>query len=250
MPGGDSDSEWTEHLDELRRRLITVLVIFAAASGAAFWRSDAIVRFLMNPVSRFGVKLHTFAPAEKFLTYLEISLWTGGFIAMPFALLQIGVFVWPGLRDKERACTAAALSVIPVLFAGGSALAYFYLSPIVMRFFLSFGGQDAVEPLWGLREYLKILFDIMLASGLAFQTPLVTLLLFAVGITTPQKAARFRPHIALAIFFMSGVLTPPDVISQIGLGVPLYLLFELSLLLGRLICAEPREKIPGKIKNK
>lgn len=229
------DGEWTEHLEELRRRIIIVLIIFAAASGIAFRHSEAIVRFLMSPVSRFGVKLYTFAPAEKFLTYLEISLRTGAVIAMPFALLQIGVFVWPGLRDKERAYAAAALSVIPVLFAGGSALAYFYLSPVVMRFFLSFAGGDAVDSLWGLREYLKILFDIMLASGLACQTPLVMLLLFAVGATTPQKIARYRPHIALAVFFMAAVLTPPDVISQIALGVPLYLLFELSLLLGRLI---------------
>ena len=229
------DGEWTEHLDELRRRIITVLVIFAAASGVAFWRSDAIVFFLMNPVSRFGVKLYTFAPAEKFFTYLEISLWAGTVIAMPFALLQVGVFVWPGLRDKERTYTVAALSVIPILFAGGSALAYFYLSPIVMRFFLSFAGGDGVDSLWGLREYLKILFDIMLASGLVFQTPLVMLLLFAAGVTTPQKIARYRPHIALVIFFIAAVLTPPDVISQIALGIPLYLLFELSLLLGRLI---------------
>ncbi|MDR0764974.1 MAG: twin-arginine translocase subunit TatC [Synergistaceae bacterium] len=232
---GDSESEWTEHLDELRRRLIVVLVIFAAAAGAAFRYSDAIVFFLMNPVLKFGVKLYTFAPAEKFLAYLEISLWTGAVIALPFALLQIGVFIRPGLRDNERVYAAAALSVIPILFAGGAALAYFCLSPIVMRFFLSFAGGDAVDSLWGLREYLKILFDIMLASGLAFQTPLVMLLLFAVGATTPRKAARYRPHIALVIFFMAAVLTPPDVISQIALGVPLYLLFELSLLLGRLI---------------
>jgi sec-independent protein translocase protein TatC len=235
LPGGDSESEWTEHLDELRRRVTAVLVIFAIASGAAFWRSDAIVFFLMNPVSKFGVKLYTFAPAEKFLTYFEISLRTGAVIAMPFALLQIGLFVRPGLRDKERTYAAAALSVIPILFAGGSALAYFYLSPIIMRFFLSFAGGDAVDSLWGLRGYLKILFDIMLASGLVFQTPLVLLLLFAAGVSTPQKIARFRPHIVLVIFFTAAVLTPPDVISQIALGVPLYLLFELSLLLGRLI---------------
>jgi sec-independent protein translocase protein TatC len=241
LPDGDSGSEWTEHLDELRRRIITVLVIFAIASGVAFWRSEAIVFFLMNPVSRLGLKLYTFAPTEKFLTYLEISIWTGVVIALPFAMLQIGVFIWPGLRDKERAYAAAALSVIPVLFAGGSALAYLYLSPIVMRFFLSFAGNDSVDSLWGLREYLKILFDIMLASGLVFQTPLVMLSLFAAGVTTPQKVSRFRPHIALVIFFIAGVLTPPDVISQLALGIPLYLLFELSLLLGRLIRRKPKD---------
>jgi sec-independent protein translocase protein TatC len=238
LPGSNSEDEWTEHLDELRRRAITVLVIFAVASGAAFQRSDTIVHFLMDPVSKFGVKLYTFAPAEKFLTYLEISLWTGAVIAMPFALLQIGLFIRPGLRDKEHTYAVAALSIIPILFAGGSALAYFYLSPIVMRFFLSFAGEDAVGSLWGLREYLKTMFDIMLASGLAFQTPLVMLLSFAAGVTTPQKIAHFRPHIVLVIFFIAAVLTPPDVISQIALGVPLYLLFELSLILGRLIHRE------------
>jgi sec-independent protein translocase protein TatC len=117
----------------------------------------------------------------------------------------------------------------------GGAMAYKFLSPIVLKFFLSFGASDDVRPLWGFKEYLSMLFSLMLASGFLLQAPLVLLLSFAIGIITPRQVSRFRPHIIVFIFLVAGICTPPDVISQIALGVPLYLLFELTLLAGRLI---------------
>jgi sec-independent protein translocase protein TatC len=113
--------------------------------------------------------------------------------------------------------------------------AYRLLSPVVLKFFLYFGASESIQPLWGLRQYLATLSSMMIASGLLLQTPLALLLAFASGITTPKKVARFRPHIILVIFLMAAVCTPPDVISQIAMGVPLYLLFELTLLIGRLV---------------
>jgi sec-independent protein translocase protein TatC len=230
-PGG----EWEDHLDELRRRVISVLVVFSAASAAAFAFSEKIAAFLMNPVAGLGVKLYTFAPAEKFMAYLHLAVWTGAVFSAPFFLLQAGVFIWPALRNGERRYALTALLVVPALFAAGAAMAYRFLASAVLGFFLSFGASDAIEPLWGLREYLGMLSGMMVVSGLLLQTPLVMLFLFAAGIAAPEEAARFRPHIVILIFFAAAVCTPPDVISQLALGIPLYLLFEMTLLLGRLI---------------
>ena len=238
--GADQDlSEWTEHLEELRRRIIAVLGVFTAVTLPAFAFSEKLVAFLMAPVADLGVTLYTFDPAEKFLAYLHLAIWTGALFSAPFCLLQIGLFVWPALKGKERGWTLAALLVVPVLFITGSGLAYRFLSPVVLRFFLRFASGDGIQQLWGFRDYLAMLYALMLAAGLLLQTPLLLLCSFVLGITTPKKIARFRPHIIILIFLVAGICTPPDVISQVTLGVPLYLLFELTLFIGRFFTARP-----------
>ncbi|GHV77932.1 hypothetical protein AGMMS49942_27530 [Spirochaetia bacterium] len=103
---------------------------------------------------------------------------------------------------------------------------------MVLRFFLRFAAGDGIQQLWGFREYLTLLYALMLAAGLLLQTPLLLLFSFVLGITTPKKVARFRPHIIFLIFLAAAICTPPDIISQVALGVPLYLLFELTLFIG------------------
>jgi sec-independent protein translocase protein TatC len=225
--------EWTEHLEELRRRIIAVLAVFTLASFGAFAFSGSIAAFLTGPVSDLGVTLYTFDPAEKFMAYLHLAFWTGALVSAPFCLLQAGLFLWPALRGRERGFTLAALLAVPALFTAGAAAAYRFLAPVVLDFFLRFGASGTIRPLWGFREYLSLLYALMLAFGLLLQTPLLLLFAFAAGIITPRQAARARPHIILLIFFIAAVCTPPDVISQVALGVPLYLLFELSLFAGR-----------------
>jgi sec-independent protein translocase protein TatC len=231
---GGNETEWTEHLEELRRRITAVLAVFSAAALGAFAFSGHIAAFLTGPVSDLGVRLYTFNPAEKFMAYLHLALWTGALVSAPFCLLQAGLFVWPALRGRERSFTLATLIAIPALFIAGAAAAYRFLSPVVLRFFLGFGASDGIQPLWGFREYLAMLYALMLAFGLLLQTPLLLLFAFAVGIVTPRQAARARPYIIFLIFLAAGICTPPDVISQVALGVPLYLLFELTLFIGRL----------------
>ncbi|GHV67981.1 Sec-independent protein translocase protein TatC [Spirochaetia bacterium] len=226
-------SEWAPHLEELRRRIVAVLVVFIVVALPAFAFSDYLAAFLMAPVADLGVALYTFTPAEKFMAYLRLAVWTGAVAASPFCLLQIGLFVQPALRKKERRWVFASLVIIPVFFIAGAAAAYRFLSPVVLRFFLTFGSSDGIQQLWGFKEYLSMLFALMLAAGLLLQTPLLLLIAFALGIVTPKTAARFRPHIIFLIFLAAALCTPPDVISQMALGVPLYLLFELTLFIGR-----------------
>ncbi|MDR0551672.1 MAG: twin-arginine translocase subunit TatC [Spirochaetaceae bacterium] len=226
-------SEWVPHLEELRRRIIAVLVIFVVAAAAAFAFSEHIAAFLMAPAAALGIQLFTFAPAEKFGAYLTIAVWTGAIAAAPFCLLQITLFVLPALRGRERRWTLACLTIIPILFFCGAALVYYYLAPVVLRFFVQFGAGDGVAALWSFKEYLSILYALALAAGLLLQTPLLLLAAFALGLISPKAAARARPAIILGIFIVAALCTPPDVVSQAALAVPLCLLFELTLVIGR-----------------
>jgi sec-independent protein translocase protein TatC len=233
----DSSGGWEEHLEELRRRVIYVLVVFFLSAAGAFALSEYIADFLMAPMSNLGASLYVFTPAEKFMTYLHISAMTGAVLTTPFFILQAGLFIWPALKESEKVYARFALIAFPSLFLLGSAVAYKFFAPVVLSFFLSFGGEE-VKALWSFREYLSLLAGLMLAVGLTLQMPPILTVLFALGVVSPRKAASMRPHIALLIFFAAGVLTPPDVASQIMLGVPLYLLFEAALFAGRVITRE------------
>ena len=229
-------NEWEEHLSELRRRIIAVLAVFFLAAASAFVFSSRVAAFLTAPLNAFQeVKLYTFAPTEKFMAHLHLSAWTGAIVTAPFFCLQAGLFLWPGLRGKEYRYMFAVLFVVPALFLLGAGLCYRFMAPPVFKFFLSFGAGDGVESLWNLREYLTLLFGIMIASGLLLQLPLALLALIAAGIVPAERVASYRPHIILLIFFMAAVFTPPDVVSQVMLGIPLYLLFEGALWLGKML---------------
>ena len=226
--------EWEPHLEELRKRIISVLIVFCVTTFVAFIFSSRIAVFLTAPLAIFRVELYTFAPAEKFMAYLHLSVWTGALCATPFFCLQTALFLWPGLRGKEHHYTCGVLFGVPFLFVCGAVLCYRFLAPLVFGFFLSFGAGDGVESLWSFKEYLALLFDMMLASGLLLQMPLALLALLITGVVSPEGVAHYRPHIVLLIFFLAAVLTPPDVVSQIMIGIPLYLLFEGALVLGRI----------------
>ncbi|MDR2779960.1 MAG: twin-arginine translocase subunit TatC [Synergistaceae bacterium] len=232
---GKDSSEWEEHLDELRRRIVSALAVFSIASALSFAVSERITAFLLSPLSGLGLKLYTFSPTEKFMAHLHISAVAGAILASPFILLQTGMFIWPGLKGRERTCARFALVAVPALFTAGSVVAYRFFAPAVLKFFLSFGSGDGVGALWSFREYLSLLAGLMLAVGIMLQMPLIMLALFALGIASPQKTASARPYVVLLIFLLAAILTPPDVTSQIMLGVPLYLLFEITLFAGKIM---------------
>jgi len=227
--------EWFEHLDELRRRIISVLAVFFLSSAAAFAFSERVASFLMGPVADIGVSLYTFSPAEKFMAHLHISAVAGAAVTAPFAVLQAGLFVWPGLRDRERVFARFVLFAVPALFMAGAVASYKFFAPAVLRFFLSFGNGDGVAALWSFKEYLSLLASLAFAAGASLQMPLILLALFALGVADPAKVASARPCMIVIIFLVAAILTPPDVTSQVMLGVPLYLLFELTILAGSLM---------------
>jgi len=227
--------EWVEHLEELRRRIIAVLVVFFAATVTAFVFSSHIAAFLIAPLDAFQIQLHAFAPTDIFMAYMRLAFWTGAVFATPFFCLQAWLFLRPGLRGKEHRYVGTALFVVPILFFIGAGLSYRFMAPKIFGFFLFFGAGDGIEALWSFKEYLALLFNIMIAAGLMLQFPLALFVLIVAGVVSAAQVARYRGHIIFLIFLVAALVTPPDVISQIMLGVPLYLLFEAVLWLGRML---------------
>jgi sec-independent protein translocase protein TatC len=156
-------------------------------------------------------------------------------LTAPLALVQGWLFIRPALRRNEAKYLLIGGGIVPVLFAAGAAFAYRVIAPLALRFFLAFGEGDSILPLWGFGEYASFLFSLLLASGLVFQAPLLLLALLLSGAVSLRTITRLSPWIILFIGLAAALLTPPDVVSQILLGVPLYLLFELTLAVARIV---------------
>ncbi len=239
-----NSGSYIDHLEVLRGKIISVLVFFCLSAALLFFFAETGAGFLLAPLDGLGVSLYYFRPYEKLLTYMRLAFWGGMVLTLPLAFVQTWLFVRPALRGKEGKYLLIGGGIVPVLFAAGAAFAYRIIAPLALRFFLAFGEGDNIQPLWGFGEYASFLFSLLLAAGALFQAPLLLLLLICTGIVSVRTLSRLRPWIILFIGIAAALLTPPDVVSQILLGVPLYLLFELTLLTGRLI-TRPRDDTGG-----
>ncbi|MBL3540253.1 twin-arginine translocase subunit TatC [Aminivibrio sp.] len=236
-PDRKNSESYTDHLEVLRGKIISVLAFFCISAVLLFSFASSMAAFLLAPLEGLGVSLYYFRPYEKLLTYMRLAFWGGMVLTAPLALVQGWLFIRPALRRSEAKYLLVGGGIVPVLFAAGSAFAYRVIAPLALRFFLAFGEGDNILPLWGFGEYASFLFSLLLASGLVFQAPLLLLALLLSGAVSLRTVSRLRPWIILFIGLAAALLTPPDVVSQVLLGVPLYLLFELTLAVGRIFIA-------------
>lgn len=223
------------HLEELRFRIIAVIAFFIAAFFISFFYCGAIMEFLQRPIAGAAEKLYYFRVYEKFTTYLKVSAAAALFFSVPFFLIQLWGFVKPALDSKERNFFAWGLIAAPAVFYGGAFFAYKVMLPSAFSFFAGFAGQDNIQPVWGMTDYFGFLSSVIMLTGAVFLLPLVMLLLMKAGILKYETVSKARAYIIIAIFIIAAVFSPPDVISQMLVAVPLYLLFEVSLLAGRAI---------------
>jgi len=237
----DKSMTLAEHLIELRRRLLYCLLCFVFCFGFGYYFAEEIFQILCKPlVSALGDlgqrRLIYTGLAEAFLTYLKVAFFVGVIATLPFLINQIWLFIAPGLYKAERKLVLPFLFATPFLFAGGVCFAYFFIMPNAWEFFLNFeslGSQTtlAVQLEARVTEYLSIAMQLIFAFGLCFQLPVALTLLARLGILSVKTLARGRKYAFLLILIISAMLTPPDVLSQLGLAVPLYILYELSLVL-------------------
>ena len=220
-----------EHLAELRRRIIIVGIgASVAVVIAAFWLTWPMITLLSEPA---GVKLAALRPAEMFSTYMKVALATGVGLAMPLIVSQLLLFVLPGLHPYERRWIYIGVPAITFAFAVGLAFGFFLVIPFAVRFLMSFGG-DIVEAVWSVEAYLSFVSSLLLWIGLSFETPIALFFLAKLGVVNARQLARYRRYALVGAFIIGAIITPtPDPVNQTIVSVPIYLLYELGVLLAR-----------------
>ncbi|SEL34979.1 twin-arginine translocase subunit TatC [Halomonas daqiaonensis] len=226
-----------EHLIELRSRLmravIAILVIFLGLYAFA----NDIYSFVAQPLMALlpeGSQMIATEVASPFLAPFKLTLVVAVFAAIPYVLHQAWAFVAPGLYDNEKALALPILASSVALFYGGAAFAYYVVFPLLFQFFTQTGPED-VAVMTDINQYLNFVLKLFFAFGVAFEIPIATFLLILSGATTVESLSKKRPYVVLGCFVIGMLLTPPDVVSQSLLAVPMYLLYEVGLLFGRLV---------------
>ncbi|MDA9137422.1 twin-arginine translocase subunit TatC [Pelagibacterales bacterium] len=228
------------HLVELRSRLIKTMIMITILFVIFYFFADSIYNFLVQPYAdavegEEGRRLIFTALHETFFTYIKVALFASLFISLPFLLIQLWIFVAPGLYKNEKSVVAPYLLATPILFILGSALVYYLIMPLAIKFFLSFesiGGNGAlpIQLEAKVNEYLSLIMRLILAFGLCFQLPVALTLMARVGFVSSESLRKNRKYVIVGVFAVAAILTPPDPISQIGLGIPILLLYELSII--------------------
>ncbi len=225
------------HLIELRDRVVRmVLAILIIFLGLFYWAND-IYSYLAAPLTRHlpeGSKMIAIDVASPFLTPFKLVLMLSVFLAMPVILYQFWAFVAPGLYKKEKRIAAPLLVSSILLFYAGMAFAYYVVFPLVFGFFTSVG-PEMVAISTDIGRYLDFVLALFFGFGLAFEVPIATIILVAIGVTTPKKLSEKRPYVIVSAFIIGMFLTPPDIISQVLLAIPMWILFEAGLIASNII---------------
>ena len=223
----------TELRDKLLRALLAVLVVFIGL----FPFANQIYTFVSRPLRALlpeGATMIATEVASPFLTPFKLTLVTALFLAIPYVLYQLWSFIAPGMYRHEKKLAIPLLVSSVLLFYAGAAFAYYVVFPLIFAFFTSVGPED-ITIMTDINRYLDFVLKLFFAFGLAFEIPIAALLMIWTGITTPEDLARKRPYIIVGCFIFGMLLTPPDIISQSLLAIPMWLLFELGVFLGRFI---------------
>jgi sec-independent protein translocase protein TatC len=225
------------HLAELRDRVVRMMVAVMVLFLGMFYWANEIYIYLAEPLTQHlpeGATMIAIDVASPFLTPFKLVLMLAVFLAMPVILYQCWAFVAPGLYANEKRIAGPLLVSSILLFYGGVAFAYYIVFPLVFGFFTSVG-PEIVNISTDIGRYLDFVLALFFGFGLAFEVPIATIILVAIGLTTPQKLGEKRPYIIVGAFILGMLLTPPDIISQVLLALPIWILFEAGLIASKMI---------------
>lgn len=229
-----------DHIEALRTMLLHCLAATALLIVPAYFAAPYVIRAMVKiscPPELGG--LHYFTPMEPFLIQIQTGLWIALAVAFPYNLRQFWIFLAPALYPKERTVVKLSVVASTVLFAAGAAFCIAVILPLVMKFSISFS-SDALKPILGVNEFLSFAGWLVFAFGLMFQFPVIVVAAVRCGLCSTATLAHARPYVIVGILILAAILTPPDIISQILLALPTWLLFEIALVIARRI--EPEKK--------
>ena len=233
----DQPQPLVAHLTELRDRLLRALLAVLIAFIGLFPFANDIYAFVSRPLRAIlpeGATMIATEVASPFLTPFKLTMVAAIFVAIPYVLYQVWSFIAPGMYRKEKRLAIPLLVSSVLLFYAGAAFAYFVVFPLIFAFFTSVGPED-IAIMTDINRYLDFVLKLFFAFGLAFEIPIAAVILIWAGITTADELARKRPYIIVGCFVFGMLLTPPDVISQSLLAIPMWILFEIGVLFGRII---------------
>ncbi|MEM9533463.1 MAG: twin-arginine translocase subunit TatC [Pseudomonadota bacterium] len=236
-PPGDSEQSFLSHLVELRQRVLYAVVAVVGITLCLLPFSRDIYNFLAAPLLAQlpeGVTMVAVEIASPFLTPFKMTLLTGVFLAMPVIIYQLWAFVAPGLYQHEKRIAVPILVSSCGLFYLGCAFAYFLVFPLVFAFFNAVT-PEGVTFMPDIAHYLSFLLLIFFAFGMAFEVPIVVFILLALGVTTAEELKKHRPYVIVGAFTVGMLLTPPDVISQTLLALPMWVLYELGIIISKIL---------------
>ena len=253
MTKNEKEGGFISHLTELRSRLIHSFIFLFVFFILCYFFAEYLYGFLVEPyaqaVKNDGTERRLIFTAlqETFLTYLKVAFFASFFVTSPFILIQVWKFIAPGLYDHEKSAIMPYMVVTPILFFLGGALVYYLIMPLAIKFFISFESSGLITNLpiqleAKVNEYLSLIMKLIFAFGLSFQLPVVLSLLARVGVVDSEFLKKRRKYVVVIIFTAAAILTPPDPITQIGLAIPLLILYELSIFSVNMIEKKIKEK--------
>lgn len=225
---------FTDHLEELRNRIVITGIFFVIASVVGLFISQPLIRIIQNASLLQDIPMNAFSPADPFKIYMKMSFLLGFIITIPMILYQMWAFISPGLLERERKITLTYIPIAFILFIAGICFSYFILFPFVIKFMVTLSENMDIQTTIGINEYFQFLFQITIPFGLLFQLPVVMLFITRLGIITPQCLVKIRKYAYFVLLVIAGIITPPDLISHLMVTVPLFILYEISLFISKI----------------
>ncbi len=234
-PNPDGSMSLSGHLKELRNRILICVILLVAMFGLCLSFAPQIVTALTNMGVKYDYVYVYIAPQELFLVYMNVALVGAVVICFPVLAYQIYAFCSPGLSSKERVYISGSLIAGGLCFLAGVAFAYFISLPFMLRFLIQFTGQVDVAASISIQSYVSFLLTVFVIFGLVFELPVVSVLLTGLGLVKAEWLVRGRKVMVVLIFVMAAIITPPDIVSQIMVAIPMLGLYELSIALSRMV---------------
>ncbi|GEN36231.1 twin-arginine translocase subunit TatC [Aneurinibacillus danicus] len=232
MSTQDREMRLVEHLGELRRRLIWIAVIFIIAFIVGFSYAQPIVHYFQKDA---GIQWHVFGIADGLRVYMQFSFVIALVITLPFILYHLWRFISPGLRPHERRAAGVFIAPAFLLFLAGLAVGYYLVFPMIITFMIKFSGSLGAEETFGLAQYFGFMFNIIIPLALLFELPIIVMFLTRLRILNPMRMQKMRGYSYLALVIVASLISPPDFVSHLSVFLPLVILYEISVLISRVI---------------